>query len=169
MNITYQDVYEGDRFKNNKFLYVLLGARKPHQNISHVKMPTYDEHITFIHSRPYLTWELISVDDVYVGAWYMSKRMEIGIFILEEHQNQGIGKQVLEHIYYLYPRTTIYANVNDANRVSAEFFKRNDFQFKMGYYTGRVMQVTYWRTTPARTLTSDPSAHNQSATTIPEV
>lgn len=168
MNITFHNVYEDDRSKNNKFLYVLLGRRKEHQNISHIKMPSYEDHLQFVYSRPYLQWELIAVDDLFVGAWYMSKRYEIGIFILEEHQDQGIGKAVLNHIYFNYPNQAIYANVNDKNIASKEFFKRNGFTFQFGFNTGRVFQNTYVKTTPVRILKPVLSKQNQDETIIPE-
>ena len=36
------------------FLYELLSERDPVANISHKQMPTYDEHIRFVTSKPYL-------------------------------------------------------------------------------------------------------------------
>ena len=35
-----------------RFLYELLTQRRQAANISHKKMPTYEEHVKFVRSRP---------------------------------------------------------------------------------------------------------------------
>ena len=47
-----------------RFLYLLLMERDPKTNISHRKMPTYNEHRKFIASKPYKAWYVIKVDNI---------------------------------------------------------------------------------------------------------
>ncbi len=113
-----------------KFLYNLLKQRKEYENLSHVDMPTWEQHVMFVDSKPYRDWYIIVVDDVKVGAAYLSKNNEIGLFILEEHQGQGIGKEALNRLITLKScYSPLYANINDKNKKSIEFFKKAGFVF----------------------------------------
>ena len=58
---------------SHKFLYELLLQRKEIVNISHKKMPTYEEHVTFVKSEPYSKWYIIQIDDEKVGSIYLTK------------------------------------------------------------------------------------------------
>ena len=44
------------------FLYDLLKNKDPNANISHKKMPSYDEHVEFVMSKPYTNWYIIEYD-----------------------------------------------------------------------------------------------------------
>ena len=44
------------------FLYELLKTKDPIANISHKKMPSYDEHVNFILSNPYAIWYIIEYE-----------------------------------------------------------------------------------------------------------
>ena len=45
--------------EDTQFLYELLKNKDPNSNISHKKMPTYDEHVKFVLSKPYTNWYII--------------------------------------------------------------------------------------------------------------
>ena len=45
------------------FLFELLLQRSSKENISHKKMPTYEEHIKFIISKPYYKWYIVKKDE----------------------------------------------------------------------------------------------------------
>jgi hypothetical protein len=55
-----------------ELLYRLLEQREPHVNISHQRMPSWQEHVRFIASRPYVAWYLIKHGPNYVGAIYLT-------------------------------------------------------------------------------------------------
>ena len=76
---------------DSKFLFDLLKERNPKANISHKKMPSYDEHIQFIKSKPYTKWYIILQSNKKVGSIYLSKNDEIGIFISKKFQGKNIG------------------------------------------------------------------------------
>ena len=61
------------------FLYELLKKRDPIYNISHKKMPSYDEHEKFVRSKPYTNWYIIFLNKEKIGAAYLSFDDEIGI------------------------------------------------------------------------------------------
>ena len=50
------------RDSDSKFLFELLKERDPRTNISHKKMPSYDEHVNFILSNPYVIWYIIEYE-----------------------------------------------------------------------------------------------------------
>ena len=65
------------------FLYEHLKKKDPSTNISHKKMPSYDEHVEFVMSKPYTNWYIIECDKKNVGSIYLSKQDEIGIHFKE--------------------------------------------------------------------------------------
>ncbi len=109
------------------FLYDLLRERDPRANISHKKMPSYEEHVKFILSNPYKIWYIIYLGNTKSGSIYLSKQNEIGIFILSKHQGKNIGKQALQLLMKKNPESRYLANVNPKNRKSINFFKKNKF------------------------------------------
>lgn len=114
-------------------LYNLLKQRTPEQNISHKVMPTWEQHRAFIESRPYLAWYLIEVDAEFVGAIYLSKQLEIGIFISEFSRGSGYGAQAVRMLREKHPGR-VYANINPDNWRSQQFFVQQGFS---------QLQVTY--------------------------
>ena len=129
-NITLQLVIK----KDLRFLYELLKERNSSINISHKKMPTFNEHVNFVLSKPYSKWYIIYLCRNKVGSVYLSKQNEIGIFIKKEFLKKGIGTEVLKKIMKLHPRKQFLANINPKNKKSIEFFKKNGFN---------ILQYTY--------------------------
>jgi RimJ/RimL family protein N-acetyltransferase len=111
-----------------KFLFDLLDQRDPHANISHKKMPSYDEHIIFIKSKPYTKWYIILKSKEKVGSIYLSKQNEIGIFLLRNFQRKNIGNSALTQLIKKNPRKRFLANINPKNKKSMTFFKNNNFK-----------------------------------------
>jgi RimJ/RimL family protein N-acetyltransferase len=116
-----------------QILYNLLAEREPHQAISHKGMPTMEEHIRFVQSRPYQCWYLIEVGETYVGAIYLSKQREIGISIFKAHRGRGFARAAVAEIMHKWPGRFL-ANINPSNQDSIRFFRQ------LG---GKHIQVTY--------------------------
>jgi RimJ/RimL family protein N-acetyltransferase len=110
------------------FLYDLLKERDPRANISHKKMPTYDEHVKFVMSKPYSKWYVIQYKNQNVGSIYLSKQNEIGIFIRTNMQGRGIGEIALELLMKYDSRPIYLANVSPQNKRSMKFFEKNGFK-----------------------------------------
>ena len=110
------------------FLYDLLKQRNSRVNISHKKMPTYDEHVKFVMSRPYSKWCVIQYDSQSIGSIYLSKQNEIGIFLINNMHGKGIGQAALKMIMKKHARPRFLANINPKNKKSVDFFKKNGFK-----------------------------------------
>ena len=70
-----------------RFLYNLLKERDSRANISHKKMPTYNEHLKFIRSKPYAKWYIAEFGAFKIASVYLTSQNEIGIFIKKTYQN----------------------------------------------------------------------------------
>ena len=70
-----------------RFLYDLLIERDTRVNISHKKMPTYNQHVSFVSAKPYSKWYVILYGVNKAGSIYLTSRNEIGIFIKKSFQN----------------------------------------------------------------------------------
>ena len=116
-----------------RFLYNLLIERDSRQNISHKKIPTYNQHVSFVSSKPYSKWYVILYGVNKAGSIYLTSQNEIGIFLKKEFRTQNIGKKALEMIIQKNPRKQYLANINPKNKKSINFFKRN--HFKLIQYT----------------------------------
>jgi RimJ/RimL family protein N-acetyltransferase len=110
-----------------EFLYTLLEERTPEQSISHRKMPPWRGHVRFFKSRPYRAWYLIKTRGEFVGAVYLSRADEIGIFVLRKFQGSGLGPKAVHALMKAHPRRRYLANVNPANKASDGMFRRLGF------------------------------------------
>jgi len=120
--------------KDFRFLYQLLKERDSKINISHRKMPSYDEHIHFILSNPYSAWYIIKLKNKKTGSIYLSKQNEVGIFIKKEYQNLHLGGISLKLLTRKHKRKRYLANVNPRNKKSINFFKTNGFNLIQNTY-----------------------------------
>ena len=111
-----------------KFLFNLLKERDPRANISHKKMPTYNEHVKFIKSKPYSKWYIIFKSNQKIDLIYLSKNNEIGIFLKKSYQGMNIGNFALNELMKKNPRSHYLANLNPKNKKSLTFFKKNNFK-----------------------------------------
>ena len=112
-----------------KFLYEMLEERELIQNITHKKIPSYNEHVNFIKSNPYSNWYIIFENNKKIGTVYLSKENEVGVFIIKKNQRNGIGKESLKKLIKKNPRKKFFANVNPKNYNSIKFFE--NFGFKL--------------------------------------
>jgi len=115
------------------FLYDLLKQRDSNVSISHKKMPTYEQHVKFVMSKPYSKWYIIQKDDQSIGSIYLSKQNEIGIFLIKTMRGKKIGQMALEMIMQKHPKQRFLANINPMNKKSIDFFTQN--HFKLIQYT----------------------------------
>lgn len=135
-----------------KFLYKLLGERKPWQNISHREMPTWEEHVRFVESKPYISWFVVCNGRELIGATYLSKDIEIGIFLLEEHQHKGYGTKMLDALYQHHKEIEVFkTNTSPLNSSSMAFFNNKGFQWWETTYNKErtsIIQHTFFKVNP---------------------
>ena len=111
-----------------RFLYNLLMERDTRVNISHKKMPTYNQHVSFVSAKPYSKWYVILYGASKAGSIYLTSQNEIGIFIKKSFQNKQIGNIALHKLIQKNPKKRYLANVNTQNKKSMRFFKNNGFK-----------------------------------------
>jgi RimJ/RimL family protein N-acetyltransferase len=110
------------------FLYELLAERDPIANISHRKMPTFEQHREFIDSLPYRAWYIIFTENTPIGAVYLTYKNEIGVSILKAHQENGYGKMAIELLMKLHPEKKFLANIAPGNARSISMFEGLGFE-----------------------------------------
>ena len=109
------------------FLYEILKTRDSLANISHKKVPSYDEHVNFILSNPYTAWYIIEYEEEKIGSAYLSKQDEIGISLIDDSLYDKIGKSVINLLIKNNPRKRYLANVSPQNKKLQNFFVNNGF------------------------------------------
>ena len=122
-----------------RFLYDLLMERNPRANISHKKMPTYNQHVAFVSAKPYSKWYVILYGTNKAGSIYLTSQNEIGIFIKKSFQNKQIGDIALRKLIQKNPKKRYLANVNPKNKKSICFFKNHGF--KLIQYTFELNKI----------------------------
>ena len=110
------------------FLYDLLKTRDPLANISHKKMPSYDEHVNFILSNPYTIWYIIEYEGKKIGSVYLSKHDEIGISLVDNSLYDKIGKSIIKLLIKNNPRKHYLAKISPQNEKLQNFFVNNGFR-----------------------------------------
>ena len=122
------DVYQSDSCGH---LYRLLAERSPEQSISHKEMPSWEKHVEFVESRPYLCWYMVEVVTECVdfalvteiaGAVYLSHNREIGIGIFKQYRGNGYGKSAVKMLMAKHPGRFL-ANVAPCNAPSIGMFR----------------------------------------------
>lgn len=112
-------------------LYDILGSRDETINISHKKMPTYEEHCDFWRNCTYKYTRAIVVDGEFAGYTYLTNSNEIGIFVKKEFQGKGIAKNVITEIIKQFKglrNKRFLANINPKNIKSQKLFESLGFK-----------------------------------------
>jgi RimJ/RimL family protein N-acetyltransferase len=96
--INFVEVYrsEGTTPGAVEFLHKLLGERPAAANISHVRLPSLEEHRQFVDGKPYHDWLIVEADGKWVGSLHQTKWNAIGVAILEAHQRKGYAGQAIQ-------------------------------------------------------------------------
>lgn len=131
-NLTLTSVYS--RPDRAIILWELLKERDASVNISHKQMPTWDEHVRFVESKPYEAWYFIQDGTRIVGSCYLSKRNEIGIQVFKAHQGKGYATASLQRLMKRHGTINYLANVNPANSRSAALFQKLGFNLVQHTY-----------------------------------
>ena len=112
---------------DHEFLYDLLLQRNPDANISHKKMPTYEEHVNFVKSSPYSKWYVIEVDGERAGSIYLTKQNEIGIHFFKKYEESERYQHVIKRLMLECPEEKFFININPRNELYLSFAKELGF------------------------------------------
>ena len=116
------------------FLYELLSVRKPNENISHKKNPTYAKHVNFVMSKPYSKWYIIYYRKQKIGSIYLTKQDEIGAHFKElpkqqkQYPEMDLWLHVVKMIMKKNPRNRYLVNINPKNTRMKNFLKNVGFK-----------------------------------------
>lgn len=111
----------------HELLYRLLAERGDEVHISHRKMPNFNEHVEFVESDPYEAWYFICDPDP-VGACYLSRQNEIGVFVFAEHQKKGYARSAIKALIEKHGPGRYLANVSPKNKSSRFLFNGMGFR-----------------------------------------
>jgi len=144
-----------------RILFDLLLERDTSINISHKKMPTWREHVNFFESKPYRKWYLIEAVSwdtakkielepgsmnyatAIVGACYLTRMNEVGIFLFRQYQGRGFAIEALNKLITKHkPMQAItgrrsgrfIANINPKNEKSIRLFTKLGFTHNSNTY-----------------------------------
>jgi len=109
-----------------EFLYELLKQRESKHNISHRRMPNYNQHAKFVNSKPYAFWYIIIENEERVGSVYLTTLNEIGVSLVK---GKGLEEEVLKLIIKRHPRKRFFINISPKNKKLELLIKK--FGFKM--------------------------------------
>jgi RimJ/RimL family protein N-acetyltransferase len=115
------------------FLHNLLAQRNSIVNISHKRMPTWEEHVKFVKSKPYSKWYVIYNNDEKIGSIYLSNQNEIGIHLLKKYENESIYLESIKQLMLLNLKIKFCVNVSPKNKNYIVLFKK--LGFKMVQHT----------------------------------
>lgn len=115
-------------------LYRLLDERSIEESISHKAMPSWEDHVRFVESKPYQAWYLIVDDKQTVGACYLTKQDEIGVAVFKEHRGKGYGPWAIEALMLKHGKRRYLANIAPTNYRSQGMFRRLGFNHIQNTY-----------------------------------
>jgi len=107
---------------DHKFLYELLLQRRPLANISHKRMPTYEEHVSFVKSEPYSRWYIITHKRKKIGSIYLTKQNEIGIHLMRDHEKKTVYLESIRKLMIENSRNRYLANISPLNKKYIQLF-----------------------------------------------
>ena len=117
-----------------KFLYELLKQREPEQNISHRKMPNYNQHVKFVKSKPYAFWYIVIENGERIGSVYLTDLDEVGISFVKRKKGKGLEEEVLKIIMKKHSRKRFFVNISPKNK---------EFEIIVKKYGFKMVQKTY--------------------------
>ena len=125
--INLSSIYE--KQDRHRVLYNLLKERDAVTNISHRKLPSWDEHVQFVESHPYKAWYFIQgATEEIIGSCYLSHQNEIGVFIFKSRQGKGDGQATIKALMNAHGPGRYLANINPHNERSLGVFAKLGFK-----------------------------------------
>lgn len=133
------DVYDPDEcqvWRHMAVLFQLLQERADHESISHRAMPTWDEHVAFVTSKPYKAWYLVCDRSYHAGAVFIGHDGTIGVGILSAHRRRGLGRKAVQEVMKMHPGP-YKARIAPGNVKSHALFQGLGFQVTHHVYEAK--------------------------------
>ncbi len=119
--------------EDHKFLFELLKQRRPLANISHKRMPIWEEHVKFVKSKPYSKWYVIIHEEKKIGSIYLSKQNEIGIHLCKKNESDSLYINAIKELMRVNSKRIFLANTSPKNKKYIKYFQ--ELGLKMIHHT----------------------------------
>jgi RimJ/RimL family protein N-acetyltransferase len=133
----------------------MLQERTPEQNISHRRMPKWDEHTAHVDRHiageviydddgeisfvPHKHWYLVeTAPGGIIGQVYLTWLNEIGIQIYRGNHRRGYGRRSIEALVEVAGPGEYIANINPKNAASIKLFQSLQFDLIQYTYRGKL-------------------------------
>ena len=77
-----------------RILFELLKERK--YNISHNKLPDFQDHKRFVYNHPYISWFIVKRNSEFLGSFYIKSDNSIGLNLIVH--SQEIVEKIIDYI-----------------------------------------------------------------------
>jgi len=128
---------------NAEFLYEMLKERDSTVNVTHQKLPLFNEHLEFIKSKPYDAWYIIEIESKHVGHIYIDNENRIGWFIKREFKGFGFVIPAFEELKILHKRKNYLGKVNTNNFEAQNLLTKLKFVLKNTYPDYLLYEYTF--------------------------
>lgn len=125
--IRFVSIYNTAGFE--QILHRLLKERSQYMNISHKRVPSFAEHCRFVRSKPYDEWCFIMNEGTILGAIYLSRLNEIGIFLFKAFRGKGLEKEALKFFIAKHRKRRLLVNVSPKNKCYERIFQNLGFTY----------------------------------------
>jgi len=122
-----------------EFLYNMLKERDETMTIFHKTMPTFEEHVKFVMSKPYDAWYIILVDSRKIGHIYINNfqdkhlKNQVGWWIKKEYQGVGFVIPAFTKLKQMHERSKYVATINPKNKPAIYLIEKLGFKLTITY------------------------------------
>lgn len=104
---------------------------EPETNVSHTKMPEWDDHVAYVRRKPHGRNNFIITSGGWAaGHCYLSQRNEVGVFIYPDFRRDGFGQWAVRQMIEIAEKRggNTLANINPANATAIRLFQKLGFK-----------------------------------------
>jgi RimJ/RimL family protein N-acetyltransferase len=113
-----------------EFLYDMLKERDTTINVTHERLPTFNEHKNFLNSQPYDAWYIIELESKMVGNIWIDNQNRIGFFVKNQYKGFGLIVPAFHELKRIHRRSNYFGKVNPKNFESQKLLKHLNFVLK---------------------------------------
>jgi len=111
-----------------KFVYDnLFEFVESNLSVTYLKMEPFDKFVKREFVKDDKNYIIKNENNEKMGYVHIMKNNEIGYFVLEEFQNQGIGTEAVRQIMKMNPRERYFVTIHNENKPSIALVKKFNF------------------------------------------
>ena len=116
-----------------EFLYDILKERNSKINVKHNELPTFEQHTSFVKSKPYDEWYIIMAETKKVGHIHLYNDDAIGWFVKNEYKRMGFVIPAFNELKRIHKRKKYLGRVNPMNSEAINLLLKLKFTVKTVY------------------------------------